>query len=76
MRAQRPRDSNPTRLYTERLRNSGYDAKRYAISRGKAVFSSKPIVDHAKQQAEEEKRIQDKINARLEAAEEEEEEHF
>ena len=69
-------DSNPTRLYTERLRNSGYDAKRYAISRGKAVFSSKPIVDHAKQQAEEEKRIQDKINARLEAAEEEEEEHF
>jgi len=33
-------DSNPSRIYSEKLARAGYDAKRYAIMRGLARFTS------------------------------------
>jgi hypothetical protein len=65
-------DSNASRQFSEGLSRSGYDKKRYEISRGNAVFSSKPTVDPAEEKRKEAEALAEK--KRLAAGEQSDEE--
>jgi hypothetical protein len=53
-------DSNASRQFSEGLSRSGYDKKRYEISRGNAIFSSKPTVDPAEERRKEAEALAEK----------------
>jgi len=53
-------DSNASRQFSEGLSRSGYDRKRYQISRGNAIFSSKPAVDPAEEKRREAETLAEK----------------